>query len=366
MCMHNVPTQTTGEVFAERMLELLNQGSLAVMISIGHRTGLFDAMGILPPATSQQIADVAGLNERYVREWLGAMVTGRIVEYAADTKTYYLPPAHGMWLTRSAEENLARLMQYIPLMGQVEDRIVNVFQEGGGVPYAAYARFQAVMAEDSDQAVVAPLLKAILPLVPGLTERLQQGVEALDVGCGRGRAMITLAQAFPHSRFTGYDISVEGIGKAREEAADLGLSNIRFAVQDAATFDAAERYDLVTAFDAIHDQAFPAQVLSNIFHALQQGGVFLMQDIAGSSYPEQNLDHPIAPFLYTVSTTHCMTVSLAAGGVGLGTLWGKEKALEMLAEAGFAAPRVEQLPHDFTNYYYIAHKPDEQTSGAPV
>jgi 2-polyprenyl-3-methyl-5-hydroxy-6-metoxy-1,4-benzoquinol methylase len=356
MCMHHAVSEKPSEAFAERMLEILNEGSLAIMISIGHRTELFDTMAQLPAATSQQIADAANLNERYVREWLGAMVVGRIVDYNAEERMYYLPRAHSAWLTRTVEENLARLLQYISLMGQVEDRIVEVFRDGGGVPYAAYPRFQEVMAEDSDQAVVATLSDAILPLVPGLIEHLQQGIQVLDVGCGSGRALNTMAQIFPNSHFTGYDISEKGIAAAQAEAAAIGLSNVSFKVQDVACFDECECYDLVTAFDAIHDQAHPARVLANIYRALRQDGIFLMQDIAGSSHLENNMEHPIAPFLYTASTTHCMTVSLAAGGEGLGTMWGKEKALEMLAGAGFVTTRVEQLPHDIANYYYISTK----------
>jgi 2-polyprenyl-3-methyl-5-hydroxy-6-metoxy-1,4-benzoquinol methylase len=127
-------------------------------------------------------------------------------------------------------------------------------------------------------------------------------------------------------------------------------------VQDAALLDESNRYDLITTFDAIHDQAHPARVLHNIARALKPGGVYLMQDIAASSQVHHNLDHPLAPFLYTISTMHCMTVSLAYGGDGLGTMWGKEKALEMLGQAGFTRSEVHQLPHDIMDYYYVSTK----------
>jgi 2-polyprenyl-3-methyl-5-hydroxy-6-metoxy-1,4-benzoquinol methylase len=136
----------------------------------------------------------------------------------------------------------------------------------------------------------------------------------------------------------------------------MGLSNVRFEVKDVTMLGEVGRYDLITAFDAIHDQARPATVLFNIATALRPEGVFLMQDIAGSSHVHNNLDHPIAPFLYTISCMHCMTVSLAQDGEGLGTMWGEEKALEMLAEAGFNNVAVKQLPHDFQNNYYICPK----------
>jgi 2-polyprenyl-3-methyl-5-hydroxy-6-metoxy-1,4-benzoquinol methylase len=212
------------------------------------------------------------------------------------------------------------------------------------------------MAEDSAQTVATALTDTILPLVPGLVEKLRAGINVLDVGCGRGRAINLMGQAFPNSRFTGYDFSEAAIAAAWAEAKERGLANVRFAAKDVATIDAVEQYDLITAFDAIHDQAQPARVLKNIFTALKPGGVFLMQDIASSSQLHQNLDHPLGTLLYTVSCMHCMTVSLAQDGEGLGTMWGKEKALDMLAEAGFNQVEVHQLDHDFMNYYFVATK----------
>ena len=345
------------EAFAERLIDVLNDGSLALMTSIGHRTGLFDAMAGLPPSTSEQIAEASGLNERYVREWLGAMVVGRMVEHDPESNTYRLPPEHASSLTRdAAPDNIAAFMQYIPLLGSVEDGIVESFKTGGGVPYSAFSRFQEVMAEDSGQTVLPALLDHILPLVPGLTRRLEAGIDVLDVGCGSGRALNLMARAFPNSRFTGYDLSEEGIFRGRTEAEENGTSNIRFEVKDVSKLDETEAYDLITTFDAVHDQAKPAAVLEGIATALKPDGVYLMQDIAGSSHVHNNLDHPLGPFLYTVSTMHCMTVSLAQDGDGLGTMWGEEKAREMLREAGFINVEVKQLPHDFQNYYYIATK----------
>jgi 2-polyprenyl-3-methyl-5-hydroxy-6-metoxy-1,4-benzoquinol methylase len=349
--------QARAEEFAERMVGVLNEGSMALMTSIGHRTGLFDAMAGLPPSTSEEIASAASLNERYVREWLGAMVVGKIVEHNPEEGTYQLPQEHAAFLTRAASpDNIAAFAQYIPLLGSVEDGIVESFKNGGGVPYSAFPRFHEVMAEDSGQTVLPALKEHILPLVPGLIVRLEKGIDVLDVGCGSGRALNLMARSFPNSRFVGYDFSEEAIDHARAEAQEHGTTNIRFEVKDAAALDEKERYDLITTFDAVHDQADPAAVLRGIAAALREEGVYLMQDIAGSSHHHNNIDHPIGPFLYTVSTMHCMTVSLAQGGEGLGAMWGEEKAKEMLEEAGFTHVEVEQLPHDFQNYYYIATK----------
>jgi SAM-dependent methyltransferase len=349
--------ETRVEAFAEKMLGVLNAGALTLMTSIGHRTGLFDVMSTLPPADSVEIAHRAGLDERYVREWLGAMVTGGIVEHDAATGHYHLPAEHAACLTRAARpNNMAVTSQWIPLLGSVEDQIVECFERGGGVPYSAYGRFHAVMAQVSDQSVVAVLVDAILPEVAGLTEALERGIDVMDVGCGSGRALNLMARTWPNSRFRGYDLSPEAIGRAKREAGELGLANVHFEVRDLCDLDGADRFDLITAFDAIHDQADPHAVLAGIARTLRPDGTFLMQDIAGSSHVHQDVDHPAGTFLYTVSCLHCMTVSLASGGAGLGAMWGRDTACRMLAEAGFADVDVRQLPHDVLNDYYVARK----------
>jgi 2-polyprenyl-3-methyl-5-hydroxy-6-metoxy-1,4-benzoquinol methylase len=212
------------------------------------------------------------------------------------------------------------------------------------------------MAEESEQTVAAALIDTILPIVPGLVTALRTGIEVLDVGCGRGHAINLMARAFPQSRFTGYDFSEDGVAAGRTEAKAWGLANVRFAVKDAATLDEVGQYDLITAFDAIHDQAQPREVLRRIAAALRPSGTFFMQDIAASSYVHKNLSHPLAPFLYTVSCMHCMTVSLALNGEGLGAVWGEEKARQLLTEAGFKTIEVKRLSHDVINNYYVARK----------
>jgi len=348
------------EAFAEEFLSALNHGALCLMASIGHRTGLFDAMGALPPSTAVAIAEKAGLNERYVREWLGAMVTGGVIEVDPSTGKYMFPAEHAAFLTRSAAaENMAVFSQYIAVMGSVEDEIVECFFKGGGVPYDKFPRFHAVMAEDSGQSVLSSLESHVLPLIPGLTDRLTTGIRVLDIGCGSGRIMNRLAGLYPNSRFTGIDLSQEAIGRARAEASQNGLRNIEFIVRDLTGYDAAANpgeYDLITTFDAVHDQARPLDVLKGIHRALKDEGWYLMQDIRGSSHVHKNLDHPIGTFLYAISTMHCMTVSLAQGGEGLGAMWGEEKTREYLQNAGFRHIQTNQLAHDIQNNWYVVRK----------
>ncbi len=345
------------DAFGERFLQILNDGALALMISVGDRTGLFEALWSTGPSTSADLAGVTGLNERYVREWLGAMTAGHIVECDETGSVFELPAAHAPMLTSApGADNFAYATQFMALFGTVEDRIVECFRVGGGVPYSAFPRFHELMAKESALTVVAPLFDHILPLVPGLDASLAGGIDVLDAGCGRGRALLEMAARYPASRFTGFDLSEEAIATAREKARERGLTNVTFTARDLSTFhqDAPEEtFDLVTAFDAVHDQGRPDHLLAGIRRILRPDGVFLMQDIGASSNPAENVAHPMGAFLYTISCMHCMTVSLAQGGLGVGAMWGEQLAKEFLRNAGFTRVERHTLEHDFQNYYYV-------------
>ncbi len=339
--------------FEDEMLDVMNKAAIALLLSVGHRTKLFDVMAKLESSTSQEIATAANLNERYVREWLGGLVTSKIIDYHPESQKYSLSDEKAEFLTRDGNYNFASSMQWIPALAYVEDHIVDCFVNGGGVSYELFNRFHTVMAEESQQTVLPALINEILPLIPTF-ENLKSGIKVLDVGCGSGNAINLMAKSFPNSQFTGYDFSSEAIENATNEAKKLGLSNIIFEKQDAASFSKESYFDVITAFDAIHDQAKPEKVLENIKKALKPDGIFMMQDIRASSKLENNMDHSLAPYLYTVSCLHCMTVSLALEGKGLGAMWGKELATQMLNESGFSNVEVKELAHDPMNYYYIA------------
>lgn len=343
--------------FTDRMLDMVDTASVAMLVSVGHQTGLFDTLSGLPPATSARIASEAGLNERYVREWLGGMVTGRIVDYDPGTGSYALPAHRAAVLTRAGGVgNVAPLTMSVAMMGEVEEQLLGCFRAGGGLPYSAYPRFHVIQAEQSAQVLDAALLTEILPLVTGLPERLQAGIDVADIGCGSGHAVNLMASAFPASRFTGIDFSDECLAAAVTEAGALGLPNAVFEARDVAALELADAFDVITAFDSVHDQAQPARVLANIHAALRPGGVFLMADVKASSRLEENIGVPLAAYLYAVSTTHCMPVSLALDGAGLGTVWGRQVATQMLGAAGFADVTVTEVAADPGNYYYLARK----------
>jgi SAM-dependent methyltransferase len=336
------------------MMALLNDAFLGMLVSIGHQTRLFDTMAEMPAASSDRIAQATRLQERYVREWLGGMVVARIVSYDPATKRYVLPREHAAFLTRSAgSNNLAFFTQYIRLVSAVEGDVIRAFREGGGVGYEKYPDFQRLQAEESAALYDTALVESILPLADGLVERLRSGIDVIDLGTGQGPAVNVMARAFPNSRFVGVDFSAEGIEAARAGAASWKLPNARFEVADIATGLPGE-FDLVTAFDVVHDLAKPQVVLGDIARALREEGVFLVMDMAASSRLEENLNHPIGPLLYGASVMHCMTVSLAQGGEGLGTMWGEQMAQDYLKKAGFSTVEVHHLEGDPMHAFYVA------------
>jgi SAM-dependent methyltransferase len=349
--------QVRAEEFAGRLFELYVGGMLTLMIDIGWRTVLFDAAAN-GPATSAELAERAGLEERYVREWLGAVVTGGIVEYDAAARTYALPAEHAASLTGHGSANLAPMSQIGVLLAEHVDGVSEAFRTGGGVPYEQFRpRFTDVMDRLGRGTYDELLIDAFLPLAGDLTDRLAAGIRVADVGCGTGHCINLMAAAYPASTFVGYDFSPEAIDRARSEAAAAALTNATFEVLDVARLPAAPPFDAVFAFDAIHDQAAPATVLRGVYEALVPGGTFVMVDINASSDLANNIGNPLAPLLYAISTLHCMTVSLAIGGAGLGTAWGQELAHQMLAEAGFTDVQVHDAPGDPLDLVYVARRP---------
>lgn len=344
------------EQFAGQLFETYTGSVVTLMVDVGHRTGLFEhaATG---PATSAELAERAGLQERYVREWLGALTTAGVFTYDPANHSYALPAEHAVCLTGAGSLNLAPMSLITALLGTHLDELIQAFRTGGGVSYEKFRPgFTAVMDQISRGTFDGQLIDGILPLSGDLPARLASGIRVADVGCGTGHAINLLAAAYPQSTFVGYDISVDAIEQARTEAEYMELTNARFEVRDVAALPADLQLDAVFAFDTIHDQADPVSVLRSVHTALANGGVFIVYDIKASSYLQNNISNPFAPFLYSLSTLHCLTVSLALEGAGLGTCWGEELAQHMLADAGFEVLAVHDVPDDPLDIVYLCRK----------
>lgn len=342
--------------FETRLINAVNDAGMVLMLSLGHRAGLLAAMADGGWRSSGILARETGLVERYVREWLGAMSVSGVVEIDDTGLRYRLPEAHADLLTDEGSANLAVYAQFIPTLAVAEEGILGCFRHGGGLDYAHYPRFHEVMAEDSAQTVLAALDEHILPLIPGMVARLESGIRVLDAGCGRGLALMHLAARFPASRFTGYDLCAETVEFAGAEARARRLDNVVFEVRDLADFDTTAEpaaFDFITTFDAVHDQPWPLRFLQGVRRGLAPDGVYLAQDVRGLGSHAADRELPLAPLLYAVSTLHCTSISLAQGGEGLGTMWGRPKALEYLRRAGFGEVQLHELEHDIQNDYYV-------------
>ncbi|HEX3195969.1 MAG TPA: class I SAM-dependent methyltransferase [Propionibacteriaceae bacterium] len=343
------------EEFASKLVEIITGGLLTSLIEIGRRIGLFE-LATAGPATSAELAERGGLQERYVREWLAAMATAGIFEYDAENRRFWLPVEHAAVLTGDTYDNLAPVAYLVSVITRQSESVARCFIEGGGVPWAAYLpQIHDVMDVLWQPMYRDILVQQILPLAPGVVEKLDSGTRVADVACGAGNGTVVMARRFPDSTFVGYDQDAAAIAVARSRA--RGLTNASFEVADAATLASDQQFGVVFVFNAVHDQARPVDVLTSIRSILEPGGTLLMNEPRISSNLEDNIGNPIATMTYSVSLLHCMTVSLAEGGAGLGTGWGEQVARELLADAGFGPVDVHDAPGDPNNAIFVTHRP---------
>lgn len=327
--------------FAAHLTATMTGSALTMLIGVGHRTGLL-AAAARGPATSGELAARADLHERYVREWLGAMVTGGIFTY--DGREYTFPPEHAKFLLGETASNLMPSLLTLSAFTGILPDLERAFAEGGGVPRSAYGPYLETLGAktgDSWKHIYREhLVDGFFGAVPGLNERLTAGARVLDLGCGTGNAVAVAARAFPASHFTGLDINPDVVAQAGEHKP----VNAEFVVGDAAELRADPPYDVITAFDAVHDQDRPDVVLRRIHDSLAPDGLFFMVDTNFSSHLERNVGNPLAALTYAISLMYCTTTSLAEGGAALGAVWGTEKASEMLVDAGFRHVDVLESP----------------------
>jgi ubiquinone/menaquinone biosynthesis C-methylase UbiE len=351
--------------FSDKLVQILNYGALNLGLGIGYALDIFDVMDEKGSAlTLGELAGATGLNSRYLKEWLGIMVTGGIIEmteYQDVDDTFFLPPSHGDLLCRRAgNNNLGVYTQEIPLLTACAmDAVKQGFKTGRGVPFSIYPDFQAFMSELADAKHRKVLIQEFIPYVDQgrLEKRLQQGIRVCDIGCGQGVAVCLMAQAYPNSEFIGMDNHEKALEQARALSESFGLSNITFINQDAAKIHEAStfsrHFDYVCAFDAIHDQSHPLDALKGVKYMLRAGGLFSMIDIKAATNIKGNVDHPMGPFLYTVSLMHCMPIGLNDNGSGLGMMWGKQQAIDLLKQAGFSTVCAEDIPNDAFNLHFL-------------
>jgi SAM-dependent methyltransferase len=341
------------EAFAGKLLGQFSGTMTVLLASLGDRLGLFKNLAAHGPATAAELARRTGLNERYLREWLGGLAAAGYLTYDSASRRFTLPVEHAAAL---ADEGgpmfVGGMLQQLPALVGVFDDVTVAFKAGGGVPQSRYSagmwdgleRFTAGWFENL-------LLPVWLPAMPEVTALLERGADVADVGCGRGRALIKLAGAFPRSRYVGYDNFGPTVARAAANARDAGVGQlVRFEERDVSKGLPA-KYHVITTFDVVHDAVDPLGLLKSIRAALHPDGIYVCLDINCGETLEDNLN-PFGALFHGVSTLYCMTTSLANGGAGLGTLGFHEaKVHELCEKAGFSSVRRVPIENPFNNLY---------------
>ncbi|HEY2664054.1 MAG TPA: class I SAM-dependent methyltransferase [Candidatus Binataceae bacterium] len=321
---------------------------------IGDRLGIFKAMMEAGPITLEDLAVKANLNQRYLKEWLGSMVAAKYIEYQADAKTYFLPPEHAVSL--ADEDSLFFFGGFIggiiPNLS-VTPKVADAFRSGKGVSISDYpAEVFASLERSSGPLYKHRLVQQWVPAMPAVKAKLESGGAALDVGCGCGRAAITLAKGFPKSRFYGFDAHPGSIDRARNNAKAASVEDrVTFEVVDCTKLP-QKKFDFITTFEVVHDAVDPLGLLSAIRGALVPDGTYLMDELNVSANLEDNINN-FARMLYSVSTLYCLTTSLAHGGAGIGALMGEPKARELAQRAGFTQFNRLPIKDNFFAFYEL-------------
>ncbi len=343
--------------FTARVLADSSGMGVTMLCYIGDRLGLFKDLAERGPATSAELAERTATQERYTREWLRGMNAAGYLEYERASERFALPPEHRAVL---AQENgrvfYGGVHQMLIGLTRPIEQVIDAFRSGGGVPQSAYDHNWWVGLE-RDSAVTATnlIVQQWLAQMPDTVARLENGAIVADVGCGHGRALISLAKAFPKARYIGYDVYAPALAHAAANARAAGVDDrVRFERRDI-TQGVPEPLDIIMTFDVIHDAAHPLALLTAIRSALTADGIYVCADIECSDHVEENIG-PLAALRYSYSVLYCMTTSLASGGDGLGTLGLTESRMRALCSgAGFRELRKLPLEDSITAVYEVRH-----------
>lgn len=341
---------TSFQVFTQ-----LSGAVTAGMIHLGDRLGLYAALAEAP-MTSDEVAERTGLVERWVREWASNQVAAGLVELDGD-RFAMTPEAVAVLASPDHEAyGMGMFHRFPQTMGALE-LMPESFRTGLGHDYDSHGCDGAIGIERSFEPWNrAHLLPTVLPALDGVVERLRAGAEVVDIGCGAGGAVLLMGEAFPASRFVGFDISSFAVARAHERLAASGLSNVEFHDPRVHPIPDDGSCDLVTTFDCLHDMTDPAAMVRDIRAALRDDGTWLLVDIKACDTLAENVaKNPMAALMYGISVLSCMSSALSEpGGAGLGTLGLSEStAREMSGQAGFGRFRRLDVDHSVNAFYEI-------------
>jgi SAM-dependent methyltransferase len=307
---------------------------------LGDRLGLYRALLAVMPARPEDVAREAGVDERYLREWLSAQAAGGYLTYDPATERFSLSEEQAFVLADPAGMQAAAAFLLPLAVGTNLDRIAEAFRTGEGFPWHAQ---DARLFEGTERffrpGYVASLVSSWIPALDGMEDRLRAGARVADVGCGHGSSTLLMAEAYPASRIVGFDYHAPSVEQARERAADAGLADrVSFEVAGAAEFP-GEGYDLVTVFDALHDMPDPLTAARHVREALGDDGAFLLVEPFANDRLEDNLN-PVGRLFYGASTVICVAHSKSEQpATALGAQAGEARLAGVLGEAGFSRVR---------------------------
>jgi SAM-dependent methyltransferase len=325
------------DAIVSRAIGDLSAGYGGVMISIGNRLGLYKAMAGAGPLTSRELASRTTCAERYVREWLNSQVAGGYLAYHAATDRFELTPEQALVLANDESPVFVAGAWAVPAsMWADEDKALEAFRTGSGIPWGDHdGRLYCGVASFYRNAYKASLVPEWLPSLDGIIEKLTAGASVADVGCGYGHSTVMMAEAFPASRFRGFDTHHKSVLEARKIAADAGVA-------DRATFEQARAedypgagYDLICFFDCLHDMGDPLAAAKHAARMLAPGGTVMLVEPFANDRVEDNIS-PVARLYYAASTTICCAHAISDGGrTVLGAQAGEARLRDLFYKAGF-------------------------------
>jgi SAM-dependent methyltransferase len=325
------------EAFTLRALGDLTAGYTGVMVSLGTKLGLYKAMAGAGPLSAKELAKRAECAERYVREWLNAQAAGGYLAYHAVSDTYELSPEHAMVL---ADEDSP---VYVPPAWNVpaamwfdEPKALEAFRTGRGVAWGEHdSRMACGVAAFYRNGYRASLVPQWLPALHGVVAQLEAGIDVADVGCGHGHSTLLMAQAFPNSRFHGFDADAPSIDEARRQAANAGVGQrVHYALARAVDYP-DRRYGLICFFDTLHDLGDPVAAAQRAAEVLAPGGTVMLVEPFAKDRVEDNLT-PVGQLYYSGSCLICCAHAVSEGGkLVLGAQAGGKRLAEVFRKAGF-------------------------------
>ncbi|PHV05719.1 SAM-dependent methyltransferase [Janthinobacterium sp. BJB412] len=334
---------TKVEQFSARIMEDYGNTLRGAMLYIGDQLGLFKALAHCEWVSLDELAQQTGFNARYLREWLGSMVTGSYLSYERESKRYRMPAEFAPVLADEDSPYFAggHMQLSVPFVSMAP-RLIDAFRNGGGCPEEAFP----IETWQGMERMTMPWYKHFLvqhwiPSLDGVKEKLEAGASVLDFGCGSGLAAITMAKAFPKARIVGCDFHPPSIERARANAAAAGVGGrVTFEVSDSDAI-VGKKFDFVTTFVVIHDATDPQQMMKDLRASTADDGTYLMVELNLSEDLDENMNL-FGRVMYPQSTLYCMTCSLSHGGAGLGAFMGERRARQMAEVAGFS--RFRKVP----------------------